>query len=884
MNASRNKNIKNTINEISEIHCTYNDFKSRLSEAWHKYSDKKAIVRIEKDMPSLRFCDLSHIANCVSDLLSEAGLRAADRVAVISPHSPYMIVINLVLAYAGFTAVLIDASLPTEERNRFLKFADVCAIFTTSKIYDTIDKTLLQNIPAYELNADFEYMLFPGSADRLRKTVLESTDENIIAILFSSGTTGTMKGVKITYRSVLCAHKYMLSYTNLKSSARFLNVLPANHIAGYSSAISCALTGTEMGFISEINARNLLQGFLTYNPTNFIMIPKIYEAIMQKIQDAISKKSLFVRWYAGFAMTLCGNIRSTTGIKLRFLTKPIWKAALGKNMRICGCGTAPCPEEVKSFYLNLGIDFVNVYGATETGFPITAANCNDKYPIDGAGNVKQFPEISVIIDNPDNNGIGEIRVQTPLIMGGYYKDDELTAAAFDDNGFFKTGDCGYIDKKGNLFVTGRIKESIILHSGKKVSLTDIDNFYRNVCPDIMLASCGMQNEDGYDDVYLFFEKNNLTESEIKGILKKLTEKSSQTSSVYKLKHIYPIEKIPVTSVGKVKRYLLKDHIQNNTIYKIPHIAETAIDINKSTEETVIAIIESFQFADKNHIDKSTKLFDDLQLDSLSVFELCVALDEKFGVSIETDLYDKITVGDIIQYIEHNSIDSQAAYNDSADYPLPRTEKDYRSFDRLIKLVNFLWNIKVFGRDNLDSNEKYIFCPNHESYLDGLWIIGSLDNKTRRSICSLAADWLFEHRIYHRTLVKLGGIPVHRTGNTTPAMKRAYECLILGNYNLLIHPEGTRTRNGKLGKFKSGAAKLSIESGVKIVPVCINGAYEIFPPHKKLPKLFDLKNLRKYTLQIKFGKPLSHNGRTAEELTEEIREQIVKMKQELNEKL
>lgn len=875
-----NKDIKNIINKNLS---TYNDFKSKLNETWLKYSSKTAIVCIGKDISPLCFCDLSHIANRVTNLLSDAGLRHADRVAVISPHSPYAVVINLALAYAGFTAVLIDASLPIEERNRLLGYADVSAVFTTFKIHSTIDNTFLQNIPAFELKANFDYALFPDSVDQVRKNTSESQEENIIAILFSSGTTGTMKGIQITYQSILYAHKYMLSYTNLKSSASFLNVLPANHIAGYSSAISCALTGAEMGFISEINAQNLLQGFLTYNPTNFIMIPKIYEVIMQKIQDTISKKSMFVRWYANFAMALCGSIRRATGIKLRFLTKPIWKAALGKNMRICGCGTAPCFEEVMSFYLNLGIDFVNVYGATETGFPITAANCNDKYPIKGTGNVKQFPEISVIIDSPDSNGVGEIRVKTPLIMGGYYKDNELTRAALDDNGYFKTGDCGYIDKKGNLFVTGRLKESIILHNGKKVSAADIDDFYQKVCPGVMLASCGMQNEEGYDEVYLFVEKQGLSEIKVKEALQKLSEKSSQTSSLYKIKQIYPIDKIPVTSVGKVKRYLLKEYAKNNICNENTDTIETVIDDNKSTEEIVIDIIKSFHFADEIHIDKSTKLSEDLQLDSLSVFELCVALDEKFGVSIESSLHDKMTVGDIIQCIEHSNTDTQMAYNDADNYPVLRTEKDFKRFSRFISFSKKLWNFEILGRENLDLNEKYIFCPNHESYFDGMWVVGNLDEKVKRSICSIAADFLFEHRLYQCGIVIMGGIPIHRTGNTTTAMKRAYECLASGNYNLLIHPEGTRTRSGKLGVFKSGAAKLSIESGVKIVPVCINGAYEIFPPHRKLPRLFDWKHFRKYSLQIQFGKPIVPDGRTAEEITDEIRRQIVEMKQELNEK-
>lgn len=155
----------NRNSNINDITGTYNDFKSRINEIWQKYSDKTAIVCIEEGIPPLRFSDLFLIANRVNDLLSDAGLRPSDRVAVISPHSPYMIVLNLVLAYAGFTAVLIDSSLPAEERNRFLEFSDVCAIFTTSEIYHTLDKSHIQNIPAYRMMNDFTYILFPDCVE-----------------------------------------------------------------------------------------------------------------------------------------------------------------------------------------------------------------------------------------------------------------------------------------------------------------------------------------------------------------------------------------------------------------------------------------------------------------------------------------------------------------------------------------------------------------------------------------------------------------------------------------------------------------------------------------------------------------------------------------------
>ena len=433
---------------------TYQDYKTRLEYSFSKYSQKGAVTCLNKSgiERTLTYYELLGIMQELEKKLGEAELVRADRVAVISKHTPEAVVLNLALAYLGYTAVLLDAGLPKEEIDRLVTYADVAAVFTTEEVYHSLGEGMRSDIPGFCMQNGFVYELFEDSVRTCTKEVAESRCTETIAIIFSSGTTAQMKGVMVTYHSILYAHKYMLQYTNLNSEATFLDVLPSNHIAGYSSAMSCFLTGTELGFISDMSAENLLSGFLNYKPTNFIMIPKVYEVMKNKIEDAIEKKPTPVKWYAKTAMKLCGSVREKTGVKLRFLTKPIWKAALGSNMKICGCGTLPCSEELMRFYLNLGIDFVNVYGATETGFPITAANCNDKYPIYGTGNVGQFEEVEIEIHEPDSEGIGEIRVKTPLIMKGYFKEPELTKQSFDEKGYFKTGDLGYVDATGNLYV------------------------------------------------------------------------------------------------------------------------------------------------------------------------------------------------------------------------------------------------------------------------------------------------------------------------------------------------------------------------------------------------------------------------------------------------
>lgn len=854
---------------------TYKDYKEKLDKVFTKYAKKGAVTCLKKEGVSdtLSYGSIWDIVQKIGNMLSEVGLVCTDRIAVISKHTPEAVVLNLSLAYLGYTAVLLDAGLPREEIERLVNYADASALFTTEEVYCALDEEVKGEIPCFTIRDGFVYTLYEDSIRTCEKKVTEPRCTDTIAIIFSSGTTAQMKGIMVTYHSILYAHKYMLQYTNLNSEATFLDVLPSNHIAGYSSAMSCFLTGTELGFISDMSAENLLSGFLNYKPTNFIMIPKVYEVMKNKIEDAIEKKPAPVKWYAKTAMKLCGSVREKTGVKLRFLTKPIWKAALGSNMKICGCGTLPCSEELMRFYLNLGIDFVNVYGATETGFPITAANCNDKYPIYGTGNVKQFDEVEIEIHEPDSEGIGEIWVKTPLIMKGYFKEPELTEQSFDEKGYFKTGDLGYVDATGNLYVTGRIKESILLHSGKKVSPIDVDKYYQNAVPGMVIASCGIETTGGYDGIYLFVEKANHTENEVSHAVKRLRA-ASRNTAMYKAEQVVAVDKIPVTTVGKVKRYLLKDMVQN-----VSNETERIAVPEKTTDFALLADIVRRLVSEETgrNIDRTVSL-KKLGLDSLGFFQFCVEAEGVLGVTISECISLEHSIDDVLELVGSGE-EKNGKVSEISNYPKRKGEREHRYLKKFFRRSKRLWKLTVKGIENIPTESRLLFCPNHESYFDALWVAGALQENgyDTDSFCCLAAKHLKEKKLMKKAFYALGGIPVDRNGNTAPAVRRAEECLREEHCMVLIHPEGTRTRTGRMGDFKYGAAKLAIETGTKIIPVCINGAYEIFPPSAKLPKVFNLRKLRRYPLELCFGPAIDPTGMTEEEITGKIREYIVEEK-------
>lgn len=867
------------------------EFQQKVKEIIEKYSTKTAISYMKNNGKdeTITFREIGDFIHNAEEEFEEMGLAKGDRVAIISPHSPYAVFTGMALTYSGITVVLIDAALPQEEIERLIKFSDVRAIFTISRIYDAFNG--ICNIPCFSLEQGLKLVPFDAEKNKCHDlSPTKDPEEDVIAILFSSGTTDQMKGIKVTYKSVLKAREVFVRLAGLEDYMKYLLVLPFNHIAGFTGAMTYFLTGCELCFIEDVNPSKLANGLLHFQPHYFAMVPKVYEVMEEKIRAKIHEKGKAVEGAINLLMKLSGFLRKHFGINIgRKLFNGIISQVFGENIFGIGTGASPCKKSTAEFYLNLGLEWSNLYATTETSVPIVATGIYDCYPADTIGNVNAHPEIQVKIGNPDENGVGEILVKSELMMKGYFRQPELTEEVF-DNEYFKTGDYGFIDKKGYLHMTGRIKESIVLRTGKKVSPADVDEYYSSRLPDIELASRGITNEkEAYDEIHLFIEDKSYSLTEKENILKKIQEISRQAPGMYKQESVHFIQQIPKTTVGKVKRFSLD--IPNRQ--EITQSKDTMIVANETTNyenkksgsyvnspsEQVYEIISRLNPNSVEVLDSSLSLKKDLGFDSLSLFELYVEIESATGINVTDKMQGEPTVGDIVKILDKKDRSSHVSTYDIDRFPLPKRDKDLKFIRQFQSITQMLWNFEIIGVENIPSVTKLILCPNHESYLDAMWIASALykNNFDVKALYSLAAEHLMNRRLMKKAFVALGGIPVDRMGNTAPAIERALQCLNNDKCLMIIHPEGTRTRSGELGEFKQGAAMMSIESGVQILPVCINGAYKIFPPYRKLPRLFNWKHFRKYTLQIKFGESIDPSGKTAGEITNEIKQQIVEMK-------
>ncbi|MDR2599508.1 MAG: acyl--CoA ligase [Oscillospiraceae bacterium] len=542
---------------------SYNDFVERLTNVCEKYSDKTAITYMRNDDTKTLFTfgEIFNQIKTAKEQFEKIGLQKGDRVAIVAPHSPFAVIVGLSLAYANITTVLIDYALPTEEINRLLEFSDVRSVFTVADIYDNFDKSLITDIPIFDIATIADTLkIFDGSTTVVSKDSTVDPDFDVIAILFSSGTTASVKGVMITYFAFLESMRLFIIPSEITDKSSFLYVLPFHHMAGFTGGLACLFAGCDVGMIEDVDALKLAKGLAEYQPTIFSMVPRVYDVMAQKMKSTVREKGVVVYALICGMLALSGFSRRYLNFNLgKYIFASVNKKVFGNNFWGLGTGASLCSKETTRFFLNLGFEWANFYAMTETNVPTVSTGVFDRYPIEGVGKVDRYDEIKIKIHESDENGVGEIRVKTVLIMKGYFRDPDATAAAFDEDGYFKTGDLGYIDKKDYLHVTGRIKEAIIMHTGKKVAPTDVDSFYSGLMGDLVFASCGVPNKNGtYDEIHLFIEKGELSIDEQKELHNQIMDLSGQTSTLYQLAGLHFIDTIPMTSIKKVKRFQLKE--------------------------------------------------------------------------------------------------------------------------------------------------------------------------------------------------------------------------------------------------------------------------------------------------------------------------------------
>ena len=432
-----------------------------------------------------------------------------------------------------------------------------------------------------------------------------------------------------------------------------------------------------------------------------------------------------------------------------------------------------------------------------------------------------------------------------------------------------------MDSKGNISIIGRCKDNIVLNTGKKVTPDDIESKYINIRGVKEFVACGVPALGAdYDEIHAFIVKeSSLVSSE--EILREIQDRGAQLSLYMKILKVHFIDEIPITSLQKPKRYLLKKHaLENGVKNKLDREDKQSEKNALNIEQEVMDIIIKAGGLNPILVKSSSKLFCELGIDSLGAIEISVQIEEKFGVRIDDGFYEDITIAEIVGIVKSPQKSKSKSYE---IYPKNKTMTHYRVFRFYCILARFFYRVNTKNNNNIPVDSGYIICANHVSNFDYLWITMKLKKEQFLNFCCMAKKELFNTSLSSKVLSQVCGmIPIDRGSINSEAM-RCCEKQLKKKWGILIHPEGTRSFDGEVGLLKKGAASLAIEANVPIIPAYIRGSYDIYPRGKKLPKLFDWKNMRKFNVDVIYGEAIHPQNLTIEALTKLVELSIVALK-------
>ncbi|MCL2669910.1 MAG: AMP-binding protein, partial [Syntrophaceae bacterium] len=707
----------------------------------------------------------------------------------------------------------------------------------------------------------------PEAATDTILTEPDLTSETIASLLFTSGTTGAPKVVALTHGNLLHVAQVCTKFEEYTPADVTMALLPLHHAYAFESTfMGPLLSGGSIVFQTSLKGPDIIKTLGEHQITIFPAAPQMWEIFFDTLIAKIRAQPTLKRGLFHFCLKAAPALNA---LGFAFLTRKVFAPVhdiFGRKIRFFISGGAPLKEMCFKTYRRMGFYIMEGYGLTETTGPIAIPYYKDARP-SAVG--PPIPGNEVKIKEVNADGVGEIWLRGKAVMSGYYRNPEANREAFDLDGFFSTGDLGFLDAKGEIHITGRKKNIILLASGKNVYPEELELYYRRSPLIAEIAVLGRQ-VGGRETVYAVVvsvlkgaESYALIREEITRLNRDLPGYKAVTRFALSADPL-PRNSIRKVLINEVIRLLDQGAFQTEaTSAAVPRNPLIATNIR---EEEVIAFLARRFGAETLYANETLS---DRRIDSLGMIELVVGLEEALGIACEAVKVSPFqTLEEFVRTVAASPARSEANLDEQIlkGEITTRMRTFWNPASELILGImrlssRLFWDFRVLHRERLVP-ENAIVVANHQSNLDALWIIGSLPYHLRKRLFIIAKRELAFLRIL------FAGEPllfVDRRGNVAPALKAAADVLRCGG-SLLIFPEGTRSSDGTLGPLKSGAAYLAKHLGRPVIPVTIEGSLAILPRGKWFP---DLRSGVKARLVV--GKPLDPRCfSTIEALNEALR--------------
>jgi len=920
-------------------------FYQRFQESARKFPDNIALeIQRQQTVERVTFAELTRMSESVARWLSPRVPQEA-RVAILAANHPRWVAAYLGIIAAGRTAVPLDTAFHAGQVKKLLidsgaslLFCDVKHLPVAMEAVEELNIGLVMTSAAAERNptqtdvsepilaADLDSIFAAGPAGFQPTTPAES---DLAALLYTSGTTADPKGVMLTHANLVGEANSVLATMKIGPEDALLGILPMFHVLAQMANLFLPLfNGARVVYLETLNTTELLRALQERGITAFCVVPQFFYLIHERIFKELGKRGKFALSLVRALMALNRMLRRVRVNAGKLFFGRI-HATFGARMRYLVTGGSRFDPAIARDFYSFGIDVLNAYGLTETSGGAFINPPGQRIVFGSVG--RPFPgvEAKIVDPQPIEEGAppaGEIAIRGALVMKGYWNRPEATAEVLRD-GWLYTGDLGYFDSGGNLFITGRRKEVIVLANGKNVYPEEVEAHYlqsqyvKEICVMALEARPGDPASERLHAVVVpNFER--LRECKIvnsKEAIRSDIEALSHKIASTKRLGSYAIwqEELPRTTTRKLKRFQIEKKVRElqqkqgdsdsdvGTEKEKPLTGDEQSWLEREDVKRALTIVqESSREYSRNHLDAihpTHNLELDLGFDSMQRIELLTALEQQFGGEVpESQLAELYSVRDLVDAVlasasrgEGQARAATPAWSTILSEPVTDpevlslvhhnifAEVFFFLLGRLIYLFALdRFHLKTRGLGNLPEKGPYLICSNHQSYMDPLVLAGALPWRLFRNTFALGTSELFGKGFMRRLARWLRVAVLDPDANLVPAMRAGFFGLSQGRI-LVLYPEGERTNDGSPRVFRKGAAILSIHAQAPIVPVAIEGFYEAWPRHKKFPKFTDL--------QMVFGKPIQPppvneaSEAAYDRLTSELKSRVVAMWQELRKK-
>lgn len=835
------------------------------------------------------------MASAWASWLAEQGIRAGDRCAILAANDAHWCAAYLGILKRGAVAVPLDTNYSPAQVATIVRDSGAKLLFVSENFEKLASEA---GVPTENLHGE------PNRTKPLEHLEpLELVPASPAVILYTSGTTSDPKGVVLSHGNLLAERDAAFAVIDVTDKDAILGVLPLFHsLAQLANLLLPLAVGARVVYLETLNSTDLVKALSERKITIFACVPQFFYLIHQRVMQQVAKSNLITRLLFKALLALNFRLRRI-GVNLGGVFFGKVHDVMGRDMRLFVTGGSKFDPAVGKDLYSLGFTILQAYGLTETSAAATI-NTPDEAHIDTVG--RALPGVDIkIVD-------GEIAIRGPIVMQGYHNRPDTTAEVLKD-GWFYTGDLGRIDEHGRITITGRKKEMIVLASGKNIYPEEIEAHYRQspfvkeICVMGLTDPSRPTSERLFGvvvpDMELLRAKKIVNAGDI---IRFEMEGRAAGLPAHKRVLGYDIwfEPLPRTTTQKIKRHEVERRVRERQRTASPD-AEVPISAGDRTwmeEPGAAAVLGVIQ----GRLKAGARLFPDANLeldlgfDSMERVELLTELEQRIGMKVPQKAASEIfTVRQLVGALStsapsaniepsHAKVESWAVL--LRDLPsetdpvlsglLERRPVAAPLMHLLARAIRSpLVRIELSGLENLPKSGAYIISPNHQSYLDPFMLCSVLPLPVFKNLFFVGAVEYFETALSQWFARIANLVPVDPDSNLVPAMQAGAFGLAHGKV-LVLFPEGERSIDGTVKKFKKGAPILAQHLRVPIVPVAIKGVFELWPRGKSLNWRL-LGPWSRHRVRIAIGEPMTFaESADYNQTTTALRDRVEKMWQSL----